>query len=300
MKSFRNALEKGDFLITAECDPPKGTDVREMLENAAILKGKVHAVNVTDNQSSVMRMGSLGASKVILDAGLEPIYQLACRDRNRLAQQSDILSAHALGIRNVLCLTGDYVNAGDHPEAKPVFDIESVQMLRMVEKLNNGRDCATVHNGKPAPDGIELDGATNFLPGAVVAPEANPIEPQQMKFVKKVKAGARFFQTQAIYDLDKFKGFMEFGSKYDTKILAGILLLKSAGMARFLNNFVPGVNVPNHLIEELKAAEEPIKKGIEIAARQVKELKSVCHGVHVMAIKAEHLVPEILGEAGLL
>lgn len=300
MKSFREALESGEFLVTAECGPPKGTDVSEMRENARVLRGKVHAANVTDNQSSVMRMGSLGASKLILDEGLEPIYQLTCRDRNRLAQESDLLSAHALGIRNVLCLTGDHLSAGDHPEAKPVFDLESVQLLRLVERLNNGRDCSTVINGKPAPQGAELKGSTDFLRGAVVAPEANPIKPQLMKFEKKVRAGARFFQTQAVYDLDKFKEFMKFVSDSDTRILAGILLLKSAGMARFLNNFVPGITVPAHLIEELKGAEKPIKKGIEIAARQIRELKSVCHGVHVMAIGAEHLVPEILAEAGLL
>lgn len=290
MKKFKDALEAGEFVITAECGPPKGTDISELKEHAKHLLGKVHALNVTDNQSSVMRAGSLAISKVLLDMGHDPIYQITCRDRNRLAIQSDLLSAQILGIRNVLCLTGDSVTVGDHKGAKAVFDLESVQLLKVVESLNSGKDMA----------GNDLKGSTNLFPGAVVTPEANPVEPQLMKFSKKIRAGARFFQTQAIYDTEKFKTFMDYARKFDTKILAGILLLKSAGMANFLNANVPGITVPQHLIDELKAAgkEKALDCGIDIAARQVRELKGVCDGVHIMAIGLEDKVPEILKRAG--
>lgn len=290
MKKFKEALEAGEFVITAECGPPKGTDITELREHARHLLGKVHALNVTDNQSSVMRAGSLAISKVLLDMGHDPIYQITCRDRNRLAIQSDLLSAEILGIKNVLCLTGDSVTVGDHRGAKAVFDIESVQLLKAVESLNNGKDMA----------GNDLKGSTSLFPGAVVTPESNPVEPQLMKFAKKVKAGARFFQTQAIYDIENFKIFMEHARKFDTKILAGILLLRSVGMANFLNANVPGITVPQHLIDELKAAgkEKALDCGMDIAARQIKELRGVCDGVHVMAIGLEDKVPEILKRAG--
>lgn len=290
MRKFKEALEAGEFVITAECGPPKGTDITELKEHAKHLLGKVHALNVTDNQSSVMRAGSLAISKVLLDMGHDPIYQLTCRDRNRLAIQSDLLSAEILGIKNVLCLTGDSVSVGDHKGAKAVFDLESVQLLKVVESLNNGKDM----------EGNDLKGATSLFPGAVVTPEANPVEPQLMKFSKKVRSGARFFQTQAIYDIEKFKTFVDYSRKFDTKILAGILLLRSAGMANFLNANVPGITVPQHLIDEMKAAgkEKALDCGMDIAARQIRELKGVCDGVHVMAIGLEDKVPEILKRAG--
>ncbi len=290
MKRFKEALEAGDFVITAECGPPKGTDISELKEHAKHLLGKVHALNVTDNQSSVMRAGSLSISKVLLDMGHDPIYQLTCRDRNRLAIQSDLLSAHILGIRNVLCLTGDSISVGDHKGAKAVFDLESVQLLKLVETMNNGKDMA----------GNDLKGETDLFAGAVVTPEANPVEPQLIKFSKKVRVGAKFFQTQAIYDIEKFKTFMEYARKFDTKILAGILLLRSAGMANFLNANVPGITVPQHLIDELKSAgkEKALDCGMDIAARQIRELKGICDGVHVMAIGLEDKVPEILKRAG--
>ena len=291
MKRFKEALEAGDFVITAECGPPKGTDISELKEHAKHLLGKVHALNVTDNQSSVMRAGSLSISKVLLDMGHDPIYQLTCRDRNRLAIQSDLLSAHILGIRNLLCLTGDSISVGDHKEAKAVFDLESVQLLKVVDTMNKGKDMV----------GNDLKGATSLFAGAVVTPEANPVEPQLIKFSKKVRVGARFFQTQAIYDIEKFKTFMEYARKFDTKILAGILLLRSAGMANFLNANVPGITVPQHLIDELKSAgkEKALDCGMDNAARQIRELKGICDGVHVMAIGLEDKVPEILKRAGV-
>ncbi len=291
--NFRDALDSGKFVVTAEIGPPKGTDIKEMLHDAEMLKGRLDAVNVTDNQSAVMRINSMSICRILLDMGHEPILQMTCRDRNRIALQSDLLGASVLGIRNVLCMTGDHPDAGDHKGAKPVYDIESVQLLRVVDSLNNGRDMM----------GNEMKGATDFFQGAVVTPEANPIEPQLMKFEKKVGAGAKFFQTQAIYDIDKFREFMKYARKFPVKVLAGLVLLKSAGMANYMNKFVPGITVPSGLIDELKAAgkENALDAGINIAARHIKQLRDekICDGVHIMAIGAEDKVPLIMERAGL-
>ncbi|HEY3375188.1 MAG TPA: methylenetetrahydrofolate reductase [Candidatus Aquicultor sp.] len=288
---FKEDLAQGQFVVTAEVGPPKGTDIAEMKHHIAGLKGKVTALNVTDNQSAVMRICTLAIAKEIMDLGVEPIYQMTCRDRNRLGLQSDLLGASIMGITNVLALTGDHPVLGDHKEAKPVFDIESVQLLEVINGLNNGFDMA----------GLELQGKTDFFAGAIVTPEANPVEPQLAKFEKKVKAGAKFFQTQAIYDMPKFLNFVDYAKQFNVPILAGILLLKSAGMAKYLNKFVAGVSVPQELIDELAPlkGEDALKKGIEIAGRQIAQLKDICAGVHVMAIGAEDRVPEILGAAGL-
>ncbi|MEW5707187.1 MAG: methylenetetrahydrofolate reductase [Actinomycetota bacterium] len=286
---FKEALAKGEFVITAEVGPPKGTDISEMVHHVEALKGKVTALNVTDNQSAVMRISTLAVSKILLDLGVEPIYQMTCRDRNRLGLQSDLLGAAVLGIKNVLALTGDHTTLGDHKSAKPVFDLESVQLLQVIQGLNEGHDMA----------GNELKGKTDFFAGAIVTPEANPFEPQFAKFEKKIEAGAKFFQTQAVYDIKKFHAFMDRASKYNVPILAGILLLKSAGMARFLNKFVAGISVPDELIQELANSEKPLAKGIEIAGRQIRELRNVCAGVHIMAIGAEDRVPDILAAAGI-
>lgn len=292
--SFREALNSGKFVVTAEVGPPKGTDIKEMIHHMGLLKGKLDAVNVTDNQSAVMRICSLAVCKIALENGLEPILQMTCRDRNRIGLQSDLLGGSILGIKNVLCMTGDHVSAGDHKSAKPVYDVESVQLLKIVDGLNNGKDMT----------GNELKGKTDFFQGAVVTPEANPIEPQLIKFEKKVKAGAKFFQTQAIYDIDKFKEFMRHARKFPVKVLAGFVVLKSAGMANFLNNNVPGIRVPQALIDELKAAgkEKALDTGMNITARHIKQLKEekVCDGVHIMAIGMEDKVPVIMERAGLL
>ena len=292
--SFQEALNSGKFAVTAEAGPPKGTDIKKIVHEVEMLKGKVDAVNVTDNQSAVMRISSTSFCKIILEMGLEPILQMTCRDRNRIGLQSDLLGASILGIKNVLCMTGDHPNAGDHKEAKPVYDIESAQLLKVVDSLNNGKDMM----------GNDLQGATDFYQGAVVTPEANPIEPQLMKFEKKIEAGANFFQTQAIYDIDKFREFMTTARKFPVKILAGLVLLKSAGMANFMNKFVPGINVPQELIDELKAAgkEKALDTGIDIMARHIKQLReeNICDGIHIMAIGAEDKVPAIMERAGLL
>lgn len=292
--SFKEALQSGKFAVTAEVGPPKGTDIKEMRHHMQILKGKLDAVNVTDNQSAVMRISSTAVCVVAMEEGLEPILQMTCRDRNRIGLQSDLLGASILGIKNVLCMTGDHVTAGDHKGAKPVYDLESVQLLKAVDGLNNGKDMM----------GNELQGSTDFFQGAVVTPEAVPLEPQLMKFEKKIMAGANFFQTQAIYDIDKFKGFMAHARQFPVKVLAGFVVLKSVGMAKFLNNFVPGIRVPDELIEELKAAgkEKALDTGMDICARHIKQLKDegICDGVHIMAIGMEDKVPEIMQRAGLL
>jgi 5,10-methylenetetrahydrofolate reductase len=292
--SFKEAVESGKFVVTAEVGPPKGTDIATMIHDMHILKGKIDAVNVTDNQSAVMRICSLAVCKIAMEQGLEPILQMTCRDRNRIALQSDLLGASVLGIHNVLCMTGDHVTAGDQKGAKSVYDIESVQLLQVVDSLNKGKD---MH-------GNELKGPTGFFQGAVVTPEANPLEPQLMKFGKKIRAGANFFQTQAIYDIEKFKGFMAFAKKSGAKIMAGLVVLKSVGMANFLNNNVPGIKVPQALIDELKAAgkEKALDTGLSITARHIRQLREekICDGVHIMAIGMEDKVPEILQRAGLL
>lgn len=286
---LKEALAQGKFAVTSEVGPPKGTNVEEMLHCAELVKDRVDAINVTDNQSAVMRLSSLGGCALLLQRGIEPVFQVTCRDRNRLGIQSDLLAAAALGVKNVLSLTGDHVSAGDHKEARGVFDMESVQLLQVLHTLNGGKDMA----------GGDLDGAPSFFPGAIVTPEAIPLEPQLAKFVKKVRAGAKFFQTQAVYDVENFKRFMDYARKFDVKILAGILLLRSAGMAKYLNKNVPGITVPAGIIEEIEGAEKPGAKGIEIAARLITEMRPFCDGVHVMAVGAEQKVPEILDAAGL-
>jgi 5,10-methylenetetrahydrofolate reductase len=292
-RSFKEATYSGDFVVTSEIGPPKGTNIEEMLHHIDLLKDKVDGLNVTDNQSSVMRLSSLAVGRLIKERGGEPILQMTCRDRNRIALQSDLLSANILGIHNVLCLTGDYTTVGDHIEAKPVFDIESVQLIQTVRGLENGKDLG----------GNELKGNAEFFVGAVVTPEADPIEPQLLKFEKKVKAGADFFQTQAVYDIDRFKKFMEYARKFDVKIMAGIVLLVSAGMARYMTANVPGIFVPKELIDEMAGAGKGkgLEKGIEIAGRMIRQLKEekICDGVHVMAIGKEGAVPDILSAAGL-
>lgn len=294
-EGFRNVLNSGKFVITAEIGPPKGTNIEKLLHHIDLLKDKVDALNATDNQSSVMRYPSLATTFLIKERGGEPILQMTGRDRNRLALQSDLLAAYTRGVRNVLCLTGDSIKVGDHKTAKPVFDLDSVQIIRMVRQLETGKDMA----------GNELDGKVEFCVGATVTPEADPIEPQLIKFEKKIEAGAEFFQTQAIYDLDKFKEFMKYAKQFNVKILAGIVLLVSAGMARYMNENVPGVFVPQELIDELASVPKvkglALQKGIEIAGRMIRRIKdeSICDGVHIMAIGKEEVVPEILSAAGI-
>lgn len=289
MSKLKEVLQSGKFAVTAEVGPAKGVDIHEFLENAELLKNRVDAVNCTDQQSAVMRLGSLVACHLLIQKGIEPVFQMTCRDRNRIALQSDLLSASVLGIENVLCLTGDYVTLGDHPEAKPVFDLDSVSLLYAARQLEQGKDLA----------GKELKGSPKFFLGACVTPGADPVEPQLIKMEKKVKAGAQFFQTQAIYEPKKFEAFMKEARKFGVPVLVGIVLLRSAAMARFMNKNVAGIHVPEVLINEMDAAENKLQKGIEIAARLINEMKDMCQGVHIMAIGLESKVPAILDAAKL-
>ncbi|MFC1905902.1 methylenetetrahydrofolate reductase [Chloroflexota bacterium] len=293
VSKFKQALNSGKFVITTEVGPPKGTNLEQMLHHVDLIKDSVDAINVTDHQSSVMRFPSVGGCLLLKEKGVEPILQMTCRDRNRIALQADLLFANYIGVGNVLCLTGDAVPVGDHKEAKGVFDLDSVQLLKTVRLLESGKDLG----------GNDLDGAVSYCAGAIVTPEANPIEPQLVKFEKKIEAGAEFIQTQAIYDLDNFRKFMVHARQYDVKILAGIVLLSSARMAKYMTQNIPGIFVPQDLIDELAEAPkgEALKKGIEIAGRLVAALKkeAICDGVHIMAIGKEEVVPDILAAAGL-
>ncbi|UCH42946.1 MAG: methylenetetrahydrofolate reductase [Dehalococcoidales bacterium] len=279
----------GKFVITAEVGPPKGVDIKEMLDDAELMRSRIDAINVTDQQSSVMRLGSLAVCRLLKEKGLEPVFQMTCRDRNRIALQSDLLSAYVLGIENVLSLTGDFVALGDHPEAKGVFDLDSVSLLVAAKELEQGRDLS----------GNELKGSPSFCLGAVVTPGAEPLEPQLIKMEKKVKAGAQFFQTQAVYEPEKFETFMKAVQHLNVPVLVGIVMLRSAAMARFMNRNVAGVHVPEQLIEEMDQAKNRTQKSIEIAARLINEMKPLCQGAHIMAIGWEKRVPEVLDAAGL-
>ena len=293
VSELQRRLDAGEFVVTGEIGPPKGTNIAPALKEAEeYLKGAVVAVNVTDIQTAVMRMGSMATCHMLTDLGIEPVFQMVCRDRNRLALESDLLSAYALGIRNVLALTGDHVLMGDHAEAKSVFDLDSVGLLQAITTLHGGKDMA----------GEELDGIPKLFPGAVVTPDADPLEPQVIKMEKKIAAGAKFFQTQAVYDVDTFGKFMEMAKPLNTKVMAGIVVLKSVGMARFMNANVAGVNVPEPLIKELKKDKAKTKSGetgIAIAARLIRDMKDMCDGIHIMPLGWDYKVPAILDQAGL-
>jgi 5,10-methylenetetrahydrofolate reductase len=288
---FEEKLNSKEFLVTTEIGPPKGADTSETVHHIDLLKDKVDAINITDHQSSVMRFPSLGGCLLVKEHGGEPIFQMTCRDRNRLALQADLLLAYSRGITNVLCLTGDCVDVGDHKEAKPVFDLDSVQLLKMIRTMESGKDMG----------GNDLKGAPKFCVGASVHPEADFIEPQLVKFEKKVAAGAQFFQTQGIFDLASLRRFMQYASQFNVKILAGIIVLASARMAKFMNENVPGIIISKAIIDELATAEKGkgLQKGIEIAVRCIKTIKeeNLCHGVHIMAVGNEKVVPEILEAA---
>jgi methylenetetrahydrofolate reductase (NADPH) len=290
--SLRSIMEAGEFVVTAEVGPLKGTSTTEIEEVAELLQGKVDAVNVTDQQSAVMRLGSLATCHLMKDKGLDPVFQMTCRDRNRLALQSDLLSAAVLGIENVLALTGDLPILGDHPQSKPVYDLDSVQLLWAITRLSEGYDIA----------GNELEGIPSFFPGAVVNPGADTeasFELQIIKMEKKIEAGARFFQTQAIFEIETFSKFMERVEGFKVPVLAGIIPLKSAGMARFMNKNIAGINVPEELIDRMSKAEDKVETGIEIAANTINELKGMCQGVHIMAMGWENKIPAMLSAAGL-
>lgn len=285
------AAQRGDFLVTAEVTPPKGSDPSEMVRKAGALRGRVHAVNVTDSNRAIARMSPLVAAWLLQQQGIQPVYQVACRDRNRIALQGDLLGAAALGLRNVLALTGDPVTVGDCPKAKAVFDLESVRLLRLIGHLNQGLDV----DGKALPDG-----ATRLFAGAAVEPQSGSFSGLQRRFERKLQMGAQFFQTQMITDFAAFELFMEkLGQAGGKPILAGVFLLKSAKNAAFINRFLPGVKIPDDIIHRLAAADNPLEEGIQIAAEQVRHAQQLCQGVHLMAIKKEERIPDILDLAGI-
>jgi methylenetetrahydrofolate reductase (NADPH) len=288
--SFAEKIRSGGFVLTSEIGPPKGIETARLLEDAELIRNRVDAINVTDLQSSVMRLGSLAVCSLLKQKGFDPVFQVTCRDRNRLALQSDILSAAALNINNILALTGDYPTLGDHPEAKPVFDLDSAQLLAVIRMLQNGTDMK----------GNKLDGQSpKFCVGAVVNPGAEPLEPQILKMEKKIAAGAEFFQTQAIYDIKIFENFLAKTKHLKVPVLAGIVLLKSAGMAKFMNKNVAGVTVPEDLIKEMETTKDKVAQSVDIAARLVKQLKPMCQGIHIMPIGWDKVVPKVLDASGL-
>ncbi len=286
MSTLKDKLEAGEFAITCEAGPPKGVDVEEEIKEVEEIADLVDAFNVTDLQSSAMRMSSVAMCRLLEERGLETVYQMTCRDRNRLALQSSLLGAWALGMENVLALTGDYTTLGDHPDAMPVFDLDSVQLLETIGALNGGEDMV----------GNELEGSPQFFPGAAANPGADPLKPQILKSRMKADHGARFFQTQAVYDPEVFATFMEElrDAGVETPVMVGILPLKSAGMARFMDANIAGVVIPDVVIKELSDADDAVQKSIEICSRVINETADLCEGIHLMPMGWEEYVPEIL------
>jgi methylenetetrahydrofolate reductase (NADPH) len=288
---LQQALAEGRFAVTAEVTPPRGADVGRTLAAAACLGGLVHAVNVTDGSRAVMRMSSLAVCRLLLEAGLEPVLQMTCRDRNRIALQADLLGAHALGIRQVLCLTGDPVRAGDQPQARAVNELEAVRLLQLVGRLNAGLD--PVEGNLP-------DGPTALLAGAAADPQSPSWSGLTARVRRKHEAGARFLQTQMVMDPQALRRFVEeITAPLGLPVLAGVFLLKSSRNALFINRVVPGARIPQAVIDRLAHARDPVAEGITIAAEQVATYRTIAQGVHLMAVKAEERIPEILRQAGV-
>jgi methylenetetrahydrofolate reductase (NADPH) len=288
---LQKVLEAGEFALTAEVTPPRGADVSRTLEAAAALRGRVHAINVTDGSRAVMRMSSLAVCRRLLDIGIEPVLQMTCRDRNRIALQADLLGAHALGIRNLLCLTGDPVRAGDQPTSRPVNELESVRLLQLVDRFNHGLD--PVQGQLP-------DGGTSLFAGAAADPQSASWSGLVSRLRRKQEAGARFVQTQMVMDAAALRRFVEeVCAPLNLPVLAGVFLLKSARNAQFINRVVPGASIPEAVIERLAAAADPAAEGVAIAAEQVAAFRGIAQGVHLMAVKAEERIPEILRLAGV-
>ena len=290
MSDFAAALQSGKFVVTSELNPPKGTDLASLLEKAVMLRDMVDAFNLTDSHASRMTMAPLAVAHLLLDRSIEPILQLTCRDKNRIALQSDLLGAHALGISNVLCMTGDDPSTGDHPDAKAVFDLEAIALLRAVSSLRSGNDIG----------GSQLKGAPAFNAGAVVNPGAPDLEKELKRMEEKIEAGASFFQTQAVYDAGAFEKFMNAVRRYNVPILAGFLMLKSGNMARNLNANLPGVSVPQEIVQEMDEAGDRPATSVVIAGRIIQDIRPMCQGVHIMAIGWEARIPQVLQAAGIV
>ena len=289
MPTFSEALKSGRFVATAELNPPKGADLNSLFADAQLLSGAVDAFNLTDSAGANMSMAPIAAAHLLLDRGIEPILQVTGRDRNRIALEGELLAAAALGVANVLCMSGDPPGRGDHPDAVGVFDLRAETLLDAVTAMNSGTDMY----------GNELKGAPTLFPGAVVNPGADDLDTELARMEDKVKRGAAFFQTQAVYDIAAFETFMESARKFGVPVLAGMIVLKSARMARFLDNELPGVSVPDSLIDEMENARNRAATGVEIAARLIREARDLCGGVHIMAIGWESRIPAILEAANL-
>lgn len=290
MSRLREALERGEFVVTGEVAPPLGTDMSAMMRSVEVLGPVTHALNVTDNQGATLHLSSLAASRAVLDAGFEPIFQQTCRDRNRLALQSDLLAAATLGLENVLIVTGDDPRGGDHPQAKGVFDLDSTQLIEIAASMNEGRDML----------GREMAGATEFYIGAAAFPEAEPFDIQSARAVRKIEAGASFFQTQAIMDVELFAEAVEAWRPHGVKVIAGILLLKSPRVVDFINNRLAGLMVPEVLAERIRGASDPFEESVRLATEQVRAVRDIADGVHIMPLGADDAVVRILGGAGLV
>jgi methylenetetrahydrofolate reductase (NADPH) len=289
MSKLEKLLETGEFVITCELNPPKGIELEPLFRKADRLKDTVDAFNLTDSHAARMAMTPLAVAHLLLDRGAEPILQVTTRDRNRIALQADLLGASALGVNNVVFMGGDPPTTGDHPDAKPVFDVYSSLMLRTATALERGRDMA----GNP------ISGTPHFCIGAVVNPGARDLGEEIARMGEKIDAGARFFQTQAVYEPDAFERFARAAAHYPVPVLAGIIPLKSAQQAEFMNAHVPGIDVPETVVKEIDAADDKVAASLEIAARTIRALDGMCRGVHIMAIGWEEHIPRLLDEAGV-
>ncbi|MHB1136282.1 MAG: methylenetetrahydrofolate reductase [Coriobacteriia bacterium] len=284
MSRLKELFDAGEFVVTGEVAPPRGTDLSGMHASVDLLEPYCHALNVTDNQGASLHLSSLAASRAILDRGIEPIFQQTCRDRNRLALQSDLLAAWSLGLENVLVVTGDDPRAGDHPNAKGVFDLDSTQLSAVVRGMNEGRDMM----------GRDLKGATDFYIGAAMFPEAEPWDVQLARIEQKIDAGVRFFQTQAIFDMDKLQRAVDAVRPLGVKVIAGVLVIRSPRVVSFVNEHLAGLMVPDHIAERIRAAEDPAEEAIALATEQVRDIRSIADGVHVMPLGLDAAVGRIL------
>ena len=289
MSRLRDMLEAGEFVVTGEIAPPLGTDLSAMRASVETIAPYCDAVNVTDNQGASLHLSSLAASRVVLEMGHEPIFQQTCRDRNRLALQSDMLAAWTLGLTNLLAVTGDDPRGGDHPQAKGVFDLDSTQLAQVARGFNEGHDM----QGRP------LKGATDFLIGAAMFPEAEPWDVQQARIEEKIAAGVCFFQTQAIFDLDKLARAADVAHSAGAKVIAGILVLRSPRVIKFINERLAGLMIPDHIARRIEGAEDAAEEAVLLATEQAAALREVADGIHVMALGLDSAVPRIVREAGI-
>jgi 5,10-methylenetetrahydrofolate reductase len=289
MSKLSDAIDSGKFALTSELTPPKGTNLKPLFDKADGMKGVIDAINITDCHTSLMTMGSMAVSHLLMDRGIEPVMQMTGRDRNRLAAQADLLGASALGIPNALFMSGDHPKGGDHPDAKPVFDLDGITLVKAASSLNAGHDLM----------GNDLNSPANLFIGAVVNPGAPDLDREIERMEEKIEAGAQFFQTQAVYEPRVFEKFMNRAQKHDVAIIAGIIMLRSARMARFFNDNIPGVSVPDELIRQMEDAHDRTATSVAMAGRIIREIRPMCQGAHIIAAGLEAEIPHVLDAAGV-